>query len=68
MQKMYEQHPWPEIVRIVVISQLLLQDLPGYAPKGSTGVKAALTLPAFEQRFRTWVLEETSPGMVYTSR
>lgn len=40
------------------VEQLLLQDLPGYAPKGSTGVKAALTLPAFEQRFRTWLLED----------
>jgi transposase InsO family protein len=28
------------------VEQLLLQDLPGYAPKGSTGVKATLTLPA----------------------
>ena len=40
------------------VDQLLLQDLPGYAPKGSTGVKAALTLAAFEQRFRTWLLED----------
>ncbi len=40
------------------VEQLLLQDLPGYAPKGSTGVKATLTLPAFEQRFRTWLLED----------
>jgi putative transposase len=39
------------------VDQLLLQDLPGYAPKGSTGVKATLTLAAFEQRFRTWLLE-----------
>ena len=38
------------------VDQLLLQDTPGYAPKGSTGVKAILTLPAFEQRFRTWLL------------
>lgn len=41
-----------------IVDQLLLQGLPGYAPKGSTGVKAILTLPAFEQRFRTWVLED----------
>ena len=40
------------------VNQLLLQDLPGYAPKGSTGVKATLTLPAFEQHFRTWLLED----------
>ncbi|HLW00081.1 MAG TPA: Mu transposase C-terminal domain-containing protein [Ktedonobacterales bacterium] len=40
------------------VDQLLLQDTPGYAPKGSTGVKAQLSLPAFEQRFRTWVLED----------
>jgi putative transposase len=40
------------------VDQLFLQDTPGYAPKGSTGVKAVLTLPAFEQRFRTWLLED----------
>src|SRR6266704_3658799 len=40
------------------VDQLLLQDTPGYAPKGSTGVKATLTLPVFEQRFRTWLLED----------
>ena len=40
------------------VDQLLLQDTPGYAPKGSTGVKAILTLPVFEQRFRAWLLED----------
>lgn len=40
------------------VEQLLLQDLPGYAPEGSTGVKAVLTLLAFEQRFRIWLLED----------
>ncbi len=40
------------------VEQLLLQDTPGYAPKESTGVKATLTLAAFEQRFRTWLLED----------
>src|SRR5216684_1222685 len=40
------------------VEQLLLQDTAGYAPKGSTGVKAILTLAAFEQRFRTWLLED----------
>jgi putative transposase len=40
------------------VNQLLLQDTPGYAPPGSTGVKATLTLSAFEQRFRTWLLSD----------
>jgi putative transposase len=40
------------------VEQLLLQDLPGYAPEGATGVKAILTLPVFEQRFRTWLLQD----------
>lgn len=40
------------------VDQLLLQDTPGYAPKGTTGVKAILSLAAFEQRFRTWLLED----------
>jgi len=40
------------------VEQLLLQDTPGYAPEGSTRVKAQLSLPAFEQRFRTWLLED----------
>jgi putative transposase len=43
---------------IRLVDQLLLQDTPGYPPKGSTGVKATLTLAAFEQRFRTWLLED----------
>ena len=34
------------------VTQLLLQDLPGYAPKGYTDVPAQLTLAEFEQRFR----------------
>jgi putative transposase len=40
------------------VDQLLLQDTPGYCPKGATGVEATLTLAAFEQRFRTWLLED----------
>ena len=40
------------------VNELFLQDLPGYAPVGYKGVEAKLTLPAFEQRFRTWLLEE----------
>lgn len=40
------------------VSELLLQDLPGYAPEGTTGVEAKLGLPAFEQRFRDWLLSD----------
>lgn len=40
------------------VTQLLLQDLPGYAPKGYRSVEAKLTLPEFEQRFQTWLLDE----------
>ncbi len=40
------------------VEQLLLQGLPGYAPKGARAVEAKLTLPEFEQRFRTWLLED----------
>src|SRR5436305_1773060 len=40
------------------VDQLLRQHTPGYARNGSTGVKTTLTLPAFEQRFRTWLLED----------
>jgi len=40
------------------VTQLLLQDLPGYAPKGYTTVPAQLTLSEFEQRFQTWLLDE----------
>lgn len=40
------------------VEQLLLQDLPGYAPEGATGVKAVLTFPAFEQHFRDWLLSD----------
>jgi putative transposase len=40
------------------VEQLLLQDLPGYAPKGARAVEARLTLSEFEQRFRTWLLED----------
>ena len=38
------------------VDQLFLQDVPGYAPKGYA--EATLTLPDFEQRFRTWLLED----------
>ena len=40
------------------VDQLFLQDVPGYAPKGHSEAEAVLTLPAFEQRFRTWLLED----------
>src|SRR5579859_3492064 len=40
------------------VDQLFLQDVPGYAPRGYPEAEATLTLPAFEQRFRTWLLED----------
>ena len=40
------------------VDQLFLQDVPGYAPKGYGEAEATLTLPDFEQRFRTWLLED----------
>lgn len=41
------------------INELFLQDLPGYASSGYKGVEATLTLPAFEQQFRSWLLRPT---------
>lgn len=38
------------------VNELLLQDLPGYAPAGHKGGQATLTLVAFEQLFRSWLL------------
>jgi len=40
------------------VEQRLLCQLPGYAPPGSGHVAPTLTLPAFEARFRTWLLDE----------
>jgi putative transposase len=40
------------------VDQLFLQDVPGYSPKGYPEARATLTLPAFEQRFRKWLLED----------
>lgn len=40
------------------VDQLFLQDVPGYSPKGYPEAKAAFTLPAFEQLFRKWLLED----------
>lgn len=40
------------------VDQLFLQEVPGYGPKGYRGVEATVTLPAFEQRFRTWLLSD----------
>ena len=40
------------------VDQLFLQDIPSYSPKGYPDAEAVLTLPAFEQRFRTWLLSD----------
>ncbi len=40
------------------VDQLFLQDVPGYSPQGYPEAEAVLTLSAFEQRFRTWLLED----------
>jgi len=40
------------------VNELFLQDIPGYAPVGYKTVEAKLTLPAFEQRFRDWLLSD----------
>lgn len=40
------------------VNELFLQDISGYAPSGYKVVEAKLTLPAFEQKFRTWLLED----------
>ena len=40
------------------VDQLFLQDVPGYAPKGYGQAEAIFTLPAFEQRFQTWLLSD----------
>jgi len=40
------------------VNELFLQDLPGYAPAGYKGAEATLTLAAFEQKFRTWLLSD----------
>src|SRR5260370_22517815 len=39
------------------VSELFLQDIAGYAPKGYQA-EAQLTLPAFEQQFRAWLLSD----------
>lgn len=39
------------------VNELLLQDLPGYCPKGYQA-EAKLSLPVFEQKFRTWLLSD----------
>jgi putative transposase len=41
------------------VDQLFLQEVPGYAPKGYGEAEAILTLAAFEQRCRTWLLEDS---------
>ena len=40
------------------VSQMLLSDLPGYAPEGSCEVPPVLTLPELDTRFRGWLLDE----------
>jgi putative transposase len=40
------------------VQQMLLLELPGYAPKGSQGIVPTLSLPAFEARFRAWLLDD----------
>lgn len=40
------------------VTQLFLQDQPGYAPSGYKDVRATLTLAEFEQRFRAWLLSD----------
>jgi putative transposase len=39
------------------VNQLFLPNIPGYAPEGYPA-QAKLTLPAFEQKFRTWLLSD----------
>jgi putative transposase len=40
------------------VEQLLLPDLPGFAPEGRTGVVPRLSLAAFDTRFRAWLLDD----------
>lgn len=40
------------------VEQLLLPDLPGYTPEGQPPATAVWSLPAFEEVFRTWLLDE----------
>jgi putative transposase len=40
------------------VNELFLQDVPGYAPVGYKAVEAKLTLAAFEQQFRAWLLSD----------
>lgn len=40
------------------VKQMLIPELPGYAPKGSTGIVPELSLPAFDALFRTWLLDD----------
>jgi len=40
------------------VNELFLQDLPGYCPAGYKGAQASLTLAAFEEKFRAWLLTD----------
>jgi len=40
------------------VNEMLLANLPGYAPEGHGNVEAVLTLEQLEERFKTWLLSE----------
>lgn len=40
------------------VEQMLLPDLPGYTPEGQPPAQAQWSLPAFEEVFRAWLLDE----------
>jgi putative transposase len=40
------------------VKQMLIPDLPGYAPKGSTDIVPQLSLPAFNTLFQAWLLDD----------
>lgn len=40
------------------VEQMLLPELPGYTPEGQPPALAQWSLPAFEEVFRTWLLDE----------
>jgi putative transposase len=39
------------------VNQLLLSELPGYAPQGAVAAAPSLTLPALDMRFHAWLLD-----------
>ena len=40
------------------VKQMLIPELPGYAPKGSTNIVPQLSLPAFDTLFQEWLLDD----------